>query len=173
MDSEKDTGSKVLIVTNCSKRKSQRGGPAKEVYRGPIKNLFRLSEKLGATCYVVSAKYGLLSCEEHIEPYDTYLGDLGSSELEELRNTITSRCKELAGQWKLAIINLTSKYSEIFQCTIEAEYALVIGKFYNIKAKRLVRRIIPKTIGQRSSILRKLGGAESLEDVLRLIEEGT
>ena len=173
MDSEKNTRGEVLIVTNCSKRKSRRGGPAKEVYRGPIRNLFRLSEKLGASCYVVSAKYGLLSCEEHIEPYDVYLGDLGSSELEELRKVITNKCRELTGPWRLAIINLTSKYSEVFQCAIEAEYALVIGKFHNIRAKRLMRRVIPKTIGQRSSILKRLGGAESLEDVLRLIEEGT
>ena len=173
MDREENTGSKVLVLTYCTKRKKKEGGPARRVYAGPTRNLFVLAEKLNAKCYILSAKHGLISCDDEIEPYELYLDDLGKADLEKLKEEVEKSCSKLKGPWKLAVVNLSAKYAKLLEsCTVYAEYAIVLGKFYNVRARRTLH-IIPKTIGERSSLLKLLGGMESLEDVLRFVEERT
>ncbi|ABU82461.1 hypothetical protein Igni_1285 [Ignicoccus hospitalis KIN4/I] len=134
--------------------------------------MFVLAERLGARCFVLSAKYALIECDARVEPYELYLGELGPEERERLKRRVGERCDELRGPWYLAVVNLSGRYSEVFPCRVEARYAVVIGKVDVVSAEKALR-LVPKTIGQRNSALKALGRARSLEDVIRLIEEGT
>ncbi|NPA85297.1 MAG: hypothetical protein GXO07_04750 [Crenarchaeota archaeon] len=171
MDSEEGLGGKVLVLTQCTKRKRRAPGPAKLVYSGSVKNLFLFSERVGAKCFIISAKYGLISCDEYIEPYDLYLKDLGLEEKASLRDALSSRCKEVEGPWLAAVVNTSREYSEVFGCKVRAEYALLIGKGARVEAE-VVYQVTPKTLGERASLLKLLGGLKNVEDLLRLIEEG-
>ena len=171
MGGEEALRGKALVLTYCTKRKRRKAGRAREVYAGPVKNLFALSEAIGAKCYILSAKYGLISCDDYVESYDLYLKELGRESLNALREAVSRKCGEVEGAWDVAVINMSQAYSEAFPCTIRARRALVIGKFRGVAAERLVK-VVPRTLGERAKVLRALGRVRSLEDLVRLIEEG-
>lgn len=62
---------KKLLITGCSKKKSETPGMAKKVYKG---NLFRkcleLATKWNYDLLILSAKYGLLNPNDMIHPYE-------------------------------------------------------------------------------------------------------
>ena len=127
--------------------------------------MFRVYEKHGGRCYVVSAKYGIIDCEEEIEPYDVYLASLSPHQLEILKKKISKRCYELKGPWNVVVTNLSSKYSRLLDCNIVAEKALVIGsKPVNLKAEKVVIYKF-RTIGQQYHYLSKL------EELLESLQE--
>lgn len=62
-----------IFIIGCSARKRDMVGPAKEVYHGPLWQSYRKYGE-GFKCFVLSAKYGLIPCEQEIENYNTMLG---------------------------------------------------------------------------------------------------
>jgi hypothetical protein len=68
---------KPVALVACCKSKLDRPAPAKELYTG---QLFRASrayvEAQGWPWFVLSAKYGLVSPDTVIEPYESYLADM-------------------------------------------------------------------------------------------------
>ncbi len=170
MDREEAAGSEALLLTHCTKRKRARRGKAKEVYSGPIKNLFVMAERLGMSCFVLSAKYGLITCDEVIEPYDVYLGELEGERLEELKALVREQFRLIDKRWDLAVIALTKAYSALLPRPVKARRAVVIG-YGNVEAEKVVV-VKPRTLGQRYKLYRELGEVGSLEELLRLVEEG-
>ncbi len=154
-----------MVVTACTKRKGKERGPAREVYKGAVRNLFYLAEEMGFECYVLSAKYGLISCEDEIEPYDVYLNELGEREREELKRSVESSCSALRGPWDVAIFHLSSNYASLLSCYIEAERALIIGSRPPnlVSGREVVYRY--KTLGERNKILKE--ARRYLEELLQ------
>jgi hypothetical protein len=73
----------MISFLGCSKSKRKYKCAVKEMYIG---NLFKKSLKYAESLenvkiYVLSAKYGLLSLYEIIEPYDLYLSDFSKKQL--------------------------------------------------------------------------------------------
>ncbi|ALU12133.1 hypothetical protein EYM_00685 [Ignicoccus islandicus DSM 13165] len=142
-----------LVITNCTKRKRSFRGPAKEIYMGSVRNLFRLAEEMGLHCYVLSAKYGLIRCDETIEPYDSYVKDLNEMELIELKEKVRRRCNEVRGPWDLVITNLSSSYAPLLDCEIVTERALIIGtRPPKLSSSQEVAYSF-KTLGERNKLL--------------------
>ena len=144
------------MLTSCTKRKGRERGPAKEVYKGSVRNLFKLAEEMGFECFVVSAKYGLIGCDEVIEPYDVYLKELNDQGLKRLKVIISSKCPKLRGPWEVVITNLSSAYASITCCEILAQRALIIGSrppglraLYEVHYKY-------KTLGERNRLLKNI-----------------
>ena len=143
-------------MTSCTKRKGKEPAKAKHLYRGPVRRLFDLADKLNARCYVLSAKHGLISCEDVIAPYDVYLGGLTREQIADLKRRISERCGVLEGPWRLSVIHLSSKYASIIDCNIVSEKALVIGSPpKGLKAGRL-KVVKYKTLGERARLLASL-----------------
>lgn len=72
---------KKIALVSCVKTKADKPKPAKELYISP---LFRKSstyaQKVGDEWYILSAKYGLLSPEQVISPYEKTLRNMGASD---------------------------------------------------------------------------------------------
>ena len=69
-----DENQKIAIITACSKQKLMRTAPARSMYLGDMfRKAKRISEKLQADFYILSAKYGLIEDTKVIRPYDTVL----------------------------------------------------------------------------------------------------
>lgn len=68
----------MIGLVACSSRKLGRAATARELYASP---LFRLSladaERTCTAVYVMSAKHGLVTLDETIEPYDVKLAERG------------------------------------------------------------------------------------------------
>ncbi|UXD22786.1 hypothetical protein IPA_08230 [Ignicoccus pacificus DSM 13166] len=148
--------SKVLVITSCTKRKRKGRGKAKEIYMGPIKNIFLIADELNAKCFILSAKYGIISCEDEIESYDKYLGNMSKEEVKELMDKIKRRCEDLKGPWELVITNMSSKYAAILECPIVAKNALIIGtppKGLRAEEARVYKF---KTVGEWYSLMKRI-----------------
>jgi hypothetical protein len=100
-------------LVNCSSKKLSVRAPAFLLYSlsprftQQYKYLAKRTDKV----YIVSAKLGLLDPLEIIEPYDTYLGDLGESEINELKEKIAERFNKI--KVESAISLLSSRYIEL------------------------------------------------------------
>lgn len=66
---------RVFLVA-CSREKAARPAPAKLLYQSRrFRSARRAAEQLGGTWFILSGKYGLLTPETIISPYDLRLGD--------------------------------------------------------------------------------------------------
>ncbi|WP_297093055.1 DUF6884 domain-containing protein [Thermococcus sp.] len=67
---------RIIVITACGNKKSTEPGPAWKVYKSSrIRYLYRKSQELGYSFYVLSAKYGLIHAETIIEPYNEILNE--------------------------------------------------------------------------------------------------
>jgi hypothetical protein len=133
----------VLVVLNCSKRKSIDLGlvysrigkvpdfdiesesiyrqvlsdlmrPAIDMYDGPE---FRILRKFRwcIDLFVFSARYGIINGERPIIPYDAYLKDVDYSVIDKWAKYGNWDLNKLIGNtWDIAIIRLSHKYMEYF-----------------------------------------------------------
>ncbi|MGY1548261.1 DUF6884 domain-containing protein [Streptomyces sp. MN6] len=84
---EEPTG--PLVIIPCGSAKLGHKAPAGELYVGPYHRSCREAADAltaeGGTVLVLSARYGLVSLDQEIEPYDLRMGQLGSVTVEQLR----------------------------------------------------------------------------------------
>jgi len=74
---------KTHVLISCVSKKLDRPAPAKDLYTSPLfKSAYQYATSLKPdTIFILSAKYGLLSCDEVIAPYDETLNDMKASEV--------------------------------------------------------------------------------------------
>lgn len=86
---------KRLILISCVSQKLQRRAKARDLYISPLFRLnLRYAEKLTPDeIYVLSAKYGLLSLEEEIEPYELTLNNMRASEVKSWASHVLAQLK--------------------------------------------------------------------------------
>ncbi len=62
---------KIVLITACGKAKENKVLPAWRLYKSTrIKHLYRRAKELNIPFYILSAKYGLVFCEDIISPYN-------------------------------------------------------------------------------------------------------
>ncbi|MDW8434020.1 MAG: hypothetical protein RMK35_04360 [Aquificaceae bacterium] len=82
----------IALITACGGRKSKTKTKAYLLYTSArIRHLYKQSKTLGVDFYILSAKYGLVHCEEEIEPYDEIMSkekckELKKEVMEKLKN---------------------------------------------------------------------------------------
>ncbi|MFG3415833.1 DUF6884 domain-containing protein [Streptomyces althioticus] len=78
-----------LVIIPCGSAKLDHKAPAGELYVGPYHRSCRdAADALtaeGGTVLILSARYGLVTLDQEIEPYDLRMGQLGSVTVEQLR----------------------------------------------------------------------------------------
>ena len=106
------------LLVGCVKQKSDRAGPARDVYASPLWRCRReYAKRLAVPWFILSAKYGLLAPDTHIEPYDLSLADLSPAERR-------AWSQEALGQFKNVTADLAEKTIEIHAGKLYVEYGL-------------------------------------------------
>jgi hypothetical protein len=76
------SGKRIALVTACGNKKEKTPQEAGKLYRSArIRHLYRRSKELNIPLFIISAKYGLVSAEEVIEPYNAVMTDEKCKEL--------------------------------------------------------------------------------------------
>ena len=86
----------TIALVSCVKKKRQRAHPAQDLY---ISTLFTLSreyaEKYARKWFILSAKYGLLSPQQIIEPYEQTLNNMKKADRVRWANQVYSQMKKV------------------------------------------------------------------------------
>ena len=88
---------KGIVLNSCASQKQPHRAKARDLY---ISTLFKLNlnyaEKLKPDeIFILSAKHGLLSLEQEIEPYEQTLNNMRSSEIKVWANRVLEQIKEV------------------------------------------------------------------------------
>ncbi|OXU14042.1 DUF7663 domain-containing protein [Sedimentisphaera salicampi] len=89
---ERENMKKVILIS-CSNQKLSHKAPAKELYTSPLfKKSFNYAESLKPDkIFILSAKYGLLSPEQEINPYDKTLNNMDASKRRKWAGKVVSQ----------------------------------------------------------------------------------
>ncbi|ADY00885.1 hypothetical protein VMUT_0674 [Vulcanisaeta moutnovskia 768-28] len=180
----------VLVIVNCSKRKSvrmelvrERLGlvpgfdleredeyrkvlsdlmrPAIDMYDGPeFSVLRRFRSRIDV--FILSARYGVISGERWIIPYDAYLGKADESVLNKWMVYGNPDLERLInGRWDYVIIRLTKTYIKYFRklisdpCRLGTEIHVITGKDNTLNCDNVIYHYV-RGPGESQSILRRL-----------------
>ena len=88
-----------LLIIACSKTKKPYSGRAIDVYDGPSFRILRkyLSFHDDVDVVIVSSKYGIISSETKIEPYDEYLSE---QQIHEFRQRYEPFIREICSRYE-------------------------------------------------------------------------
>lgn len=89
---------KQIVLISCVSQKLPHRAKAKNLY---VSTLFRLNLKyaysLGADgIYILSAKHGLLSLEQEIDPYEQTLNNMRANEIKDWASLVLSQLNDVA-----------------------------------------------------------------------------
>jgi hypothetical protein len=74
----------LVAIVGCSAIKASEPGPAREFYRSPLfKAALAYAEARTPHIAIVSAQYGAVKLDQHLEPYDRKLSSLRKSDRED------------------------------------------------------------------------------------------
>ncbi|ADY74148.1 hypothetical protein Dester_1521 [Desulfurobacterium thermolithotrophum DSM 11699] len=83
---------RIALVTACGNKKEETPQKAWKLYKSArVRHLYRRSKELNLPFFIISAKYGLISADEVIEPYNAVMTD---EKCEELKEKILSKLKD-------------------------------------------------------------------------------
>lgn len=165
-----------LLLLGCSKRK--RGGllpgsalRALELYDGPnfrVVRRFRTlrpSEQKGMQIFIVSARWGLISADTHLKPYDLPLRELEQAQLQRLEEQVSKTWTRILEQ---------EKHASIF-IGLSREYAQLLGGWQKLVTPSTPLYIAPGPQGHGAAALKEwLAGCTSPPDWnCRLLSKGS
>lgn len=87
---------KTHVLISCVSKKLDRPASAKDIYVSPLfKSAYQYATSLKPdTIFILSAKYGLLSCDEVIAPYDETLNYMKATEVEAWAKKVLSELSQ-------------------------------------------------------------------------------
>ncbi|BDR92975.1 DUF6884 domain-containing protein [Vulcanisaeta souniana] len=182
-------GRRVAVIINCSRRKSvndeqvvkRLGGmpgfdleredeyrkllsdlmrPALDMYDGPEFRVLRRFRGC-ADVFVFSARYGVISGDRWIIPYDAYLGNADESVLDKWMAYGNPDLNQLvSGRWDYVIIRLTKTYMRYFRklvdpCKLGDDLHIITSRGNAFNCGNAVYHHI-RGFGDSQSVLRKL-----------------
>ncbi|WP_054853327.1 hypothetical protein [Vulcanisaeta distributa] len=181
---------RVLVIINCSRRKSvrielvkERLGlvpgfdleredeyesalsdlmrPALDMYDGPEFRILRRFRSC-VDVFILSARYGIISGERRIIPYDAYLGSTNETVLSKWMAYGNPDMNELvSGRWDYVIIRLTKTYMRYFRrlvhdpCGLGSEIHIIAGKGRDLNCGNVIYHYV-RGPGDSQSVLRRL-----------------
>ncbi len=105
---------KTLIILACSQKKGQKPVAARDLYLG---SLFKLGRKFAEVHHfdyvIISAKYGLLSPEQVIAPYDQRIANMG--DVRRIREMVLAPLGELFSQYEKIIVIGGNLYRKVLE----------------------------------------------------------
>jgi len=129
-------GSKNLVILACSQKKADSTQKAQDLYQG---SLFKLGRKYAEVNHfdfvVLSAKYGLISPDREIEPYNQRLAN--KEDVKKLREKVLPQLKQMIGNYDKIITIGGKLYREVIK-------PLDSNKFENIIDNRGIGGMLQK-----------------------------
>ncbi len=134
---------KIILISCVSKKRSSRS-KAKDLYMSALfqKNLHYALQQQPEQIFILSAKYGLVTLDEEIEPYDLTLNTMSASEIR---------------QWAAKVLDQLSEHADLQQ---DIFIFLAGAKYRKYLIPHLAHVQIPfegLTIGKQLQQLTKLG----------------
>lgn len=108
-----DGSDKRIVLISCVKSKTTGPNPAQDLY---ISDLFQKSSAyaklIGDSWYILSAKYGLLSPDQVIEPYEKTLNEMGVGERKSWAKSVMSDLAKIVTHSDEVVFLAGVKYRE-------------------------------------------------------------
>ena len=102
------------VITSCSKRKLTHRAPAKDLNQGQFfKQVKLFAETLEAGFFILSGKYGLISGEKWLDPYDQRLTK--KADILRVRETLEPLMSQILSQYQFIILMMGKLYESVFQ----------------------------------------------------------
>ena len=104
---------KKIVLLSCTKKKKNYSCTAREMYSSSeiFTTAFKYAKLISNDIYILSSKYGLLSCDDIVEPYDECINDITLAERKE---------------WARGIIDNLTQCSNLQEDSFE----IITGKAY-------------------------------------------
>ena len=104
---------RILVITNCSKKKLTHASKAIQLYQGQFFNkVVNFTRRMNFDLKIISAKYGLISPEKIIKPYDK---KINNSEVIKLREGISESIKVILDDYDKIIFLMGRNYLKCFE----------------------------------------------------------
>lgn len=141
---------KILVITSCTSKKLQKPAAAGRMYTGMQQvclnlGIAELREAFGSEIvdlFIVSAKYGVISEVEKINPYNITFNDMSDKEIAQWSDEIKihRNLNELIQQYKIVFFLLGDKYLKAVKLPFESARADQKLIFF---ASKTSRKMIP------------------------------
>jgi len=131
--------SKVLVISGCSQGKLPHPAPAREFYTGQLFRMVRkFSELHGFDQRIVSGKYGLLSMDDLVDPYDMKITT--KADVKRVQEKCLYSLVALHQIYDTIIVILGKKYREVISPIVDSKCLVVFNKkglfsYYSLLAK--------------------------------------
>ena len=127
---------KTLVITSCCKKKLNHSAPAGQLYLG---NLFKAAKKFSERkCYdlmIISAKHGLVSPSQILEPYDKVLKT--KKDIEHIRPNVIENLKKILPGYDKVIVIAGIKYRKTIESIIDSRFEIITAEGYGKFVKKV------------------------------------
>ena len=143
---------KVLVINSCSQGKQPQPAPAREFYTGQLFRMVRkFSELHGFEQRILSGKYGLLTLDDLVDPYDLKITT--KADIKRVQEKCLYRLVELHKTYDTIIIILGKKYREVISPIIDSKclvafnkkgifgYYTLISKLYDLSTLQVLEKL--------------------------------
>ena len=143
---------KVLVINGCSQSKLPQPAPAREFYTG---QLFRMVKKFSELHQfeqrILSGKYGLLTLDNLVDPYDLKIST--KADIKRVQDKCLYRLVELHKAYDTIIVILGKKYREVISPILDSKclilfdkkgifgYYTLISKFYDLSTLQVLEEL--------------------------------
>jgi len=122
------TESKILFIVGCSKKKLSHSAPAKDFYQG---QLFKMVKKLvtqnNFDYRALSGKYGLLSPDEMVTPYDQKIENSKES-IKAIRDLTLPKLSKILPEYDSIILIMGKTYRKVIEPLINHKFIVIVDK---------------------------------------------
>lgn len=130
--------SSIVLLISCGRRKSEVSCPASEMYNSERFTLSKqIANQLGYDWYIISAKYGLLSPNTIIEPYDVCLSSF-SDEAKRLWARNVSDGLKGYSRGTTIVVFANGEYSDALSSALKCHGFSVVSPFSKMREDEMV-----------------------------------
>jgi hypothetical protein len=126
----------TLVLTSCCKKKLNHPAPAGELYCG---NMFRtvkdFAERKGYDLIIVSAKHGLVSPSQVLNPYEKVLRN--RSDIGAIQPAVVASLKRMLPAYDKVIVICGKKYREAISPVIDSRFEIMTAHSYGEFVKKV------------------------------------
>jgi len=103
---------RTLVITSCSKEKLDHPAPAKDLYVGTLFRLVRqYAERNQYDLRIISAKYGLVTPDQKLEPYDLQIQNTG--DVDRVQKLALPELHKIWGEYGRVVVIMGKQYRKV------------------------------------------------------------
>lgn len=159
---------KALVINGCSQGKQSQSAPAGEFYTGQLFRMLRkFSELHGFEQRILSGKYGLLTLDDLVDPYDMKIST--KADIKRVQKKCLYQLIGLHKTYDTIIIVLGKKYRDVISPILDAKCLVIYSKKGIFGYYTLISHLNQLS---RTQALENLSKFRIIECIHSMIEEG-